>query len=259
MKASFLRPDRFFDNIYQWHNTEYDVRLPIFYRDNTSMTAIYTASTIKLRALLPFADMHPVEMAPGRCLIAFSAFEYRQTDIGPYNEFSIAAIITFSKRSIPGITLLGQLLKNSFEAYILYLPVTSEIARKGGVELGGYPKFIADINFTKNNNMLTCELTEHGTRILALSGKQLPTAKGRLTRFILYTRLNNIPLKSNVYLNPIRFSQSYHTKSASLDIGSGHEICDVLKDLELSRHPKVYQYCPKYEAILFDTKNIIDA
>lgn len=258
MKTSFLHPDRFFNGIHQWHNTEYDVHLPIFYQDNTSMSAIHTASTKKLRALLPFDDMHPVEMVPGRCLIAFSAFEYRQTDIGPYNEFSIAAIITFAKRSIPGITLLSQLLKNSFEAYILYLPVTSELARKGGVELGGYPKFIASIDFSKDNETLTCMLAENGKRILTLSGKKLPTAKGPATRFILYTRLNNIPLKSNVYLNPIRFSQSYQKKSAVLDIGSGHEICDVLKNLELSKHPKVYQYCPNYEAILFDTKNIID-
>jgi hypothetical protein len=259
MKLSFLQPDRFFDNIYQWHNPQYDVRIPIFYRENTSMSAIYTASTAKLRRLLPFDDLHPVEMTPGRCLIAFSAFEYRQTDIGPYNEFSIAALVTFAKKSIPGITLLSQLVKNSFEAYILYLPVTSEIARKGGVELGGYPKFIADITFGKRNTLLTCDLSENGERILTLSGRQLPTAKGRLTKFTVYTRLNNIPLKSNVYLNPIRFSQSYQKTSAVLDIGDSHEICEVLKSLDLSSHPKVYQYCPDYEAILFDTKNVIDS
>jgi hypothetical protein len=258
MKTSFLNPDHFFDGIYQWHNTEYDVRMPIFYYDNLSMTAIYTASTKKLKPLLPVEDMHPVEMFPGRSLIAFSAFEYRRTDIGPYNEFSIAAIITYGKQSIPGITLLSQLVKNSFEAYILYLPVTSELARKGGVELGGYPKFIADIDFEEKNGRLSCELSEKGKRILALSGKKLPTSKGPVARFNIYTHLKNIPLKSNVYLNPIQFSQSYHKDSATLEIGSGHEICNVLKSLDLSRRPKVYQFSPKYEAILFGAKNIMD-
>jgi hypothetical protein len=258
MKTTCLHPDHFFDNIYQWHNTEYDVRLPIFYYDNLSMTAIYTASTKKLKPLLPFEDMHPVEMFPGRCLIAFSAFEYRKTDIGPYNEFSIAAIISYGKQSIPGITLLSQLAKNMFEAYILYLPVTSELARKGGVEMGGYPKFIAEIDFEEKNGTLACGLSEKGKQILTLSGKKLPTSKGPVARFGIYTRLNNIPLKSNVYLNPIQFSQSYKKGSATLEIGSGHEICDVLKSLDLSRRPKVYQYSPKYEAILFGAKNIID-
>lgn len=258
MRTSLLNPDRFFDGIYQWHNSEYDVRLPIFYYDNTSMTAIYTASTKKLKPLLPFADMHPVEMFPGRCLIAFSAFEYRKTDIGSYNEFSIAAMISYGKRSIPGVTLLTHLAKNSFEAYILYLPVTSELARKGGVEMGGYPKFIAGIDFQEQNGKLTCVLSEKGRRILTLSGKKLPASKGPVARFGIYTRLNNIPLKSNVYLNPIQFSQSYQKDSATLDIGSGHEICDVLKTLDIGKYPNVYQFSPKYEAILFAAKNIMD-
>jgi hypothetical protein len=41
-------------------------------------------------------------------MVAFTAFDYRGCDIGLYNEFSIAYIITFSKKSIPLFTTLGK-------------------------------------------------------------------------------------------------------------------------------------------------------
>ena len=62
---------------------------PVFYYDNTSLTAVYTASTRRVRRLLPHPAMNPIEMFPGRCMVAFTAYEYRKTDIGPYNEFSM--------------------------------------------------------------------------------------------------------------------------------------------------------------------------
>ena len=258
MKKWGLDTDNYFQGLDQLENPEYNVRLPIFYYDNTAITAIYTASTRQVKKYLPTSEMHPVEMFPGRCLVAFSAFEYHRTDIDPYNEFSITAIITYGRRQIPGLTSSWNMLRNCFSAYILHLPVTSERARRGGVELCGYPKFIADISFSQENNHITCTLAENGQRILSLRGKKTGTSKGRLAKFILYTMKNGIPLKANLYVNPLQFRQTIGLGTTSLDIADGHRICDELKDLSLSRWPVMYQYMPSYEAILFNSKNLID-
>lgn len=248
----------FFRGIDQIENREYDVKLPIFYYDNTAMSAIYTASTSQVRKYLPSPDMHPVEMFPGRCLMVFSAFEYRRTDIDPYNEFSISAVISHGRKAIPGLTSLVYMLKNCFSAYILHLPVTSERARRGGVELAGYPKFIADITFTRENGYITCTLKENGERILTMRGKQVRTSRGRLTKYIIHTMKNGIELKANLYINPIQYRQSPGFWTAGLDIADSHRICTELRDMRLSRRPVLYQYMPNYEAILFNSKNLID-
>ncbi|MBW1643478.1 MAG: hypothetical protein JRJ76_11620, partial [Deltaproteobacteria bacterium] len=93
----------FFKGIKQWDIQLGDMKgvLPVFYYDTTSMTAIYTASTKKVKQLLPSPKMNPIEIFPGKCLAAFTAFEYRKTDIDPYNEFSIAFPVTFNKPQIP--------------------------------------------------------------------------------------------------------------------------------------------------------------
>jgi hypothetical protein len=255
-----LKPKKeiFFEGVLQRINKEFNVPLPIFYYDSTSLMAIFTASTRKLRFHLPSAEMHPVEIFPGICLIAVSAFEYRSCDIGPYNEFSIAAPITYKKKGVPGLTLMYQMLRNKPEAFIFFLPVTSELAMQGGVTLGGYPKFIADIEFRKDSNFITCNVSEHGTHILSLKGKRLDTSPGPVSKTVIYTRKNDSVLMANLYTNPIQFSQSFRGSSARLTMSGDHKMCEFLKDVKISAKPLAYQFSPKFEAMLFDSRNTID-
>jgi hypothetical protein len=250
--------NNFFAGIEQVDYKDYNVTLPIFYYDNTAFSAIYTASTSKMRKYLPSPDMHPVEIFPGRCLLVFTAFEYRKTDIDPYNEFSITAIITYGKKAVPGLTSLSYMMRNCFTAYIIHLPVTSERARRGGVEMAGYPKFIADISFTDDVDHKTCTLSEKGKRILTLKGRKLATSPGKLTKYILHTVKAGKQLRANLYLNPKQYCQALGRNNAQMEIGTDHKICAEIKDMGLSKSPLLYQYIPSYEAMLFMSKNLID-
>lgn len=233
-------------------------KLPCFYYDVTTMTAVYTASTKKVRPYLPLPEMHPVEMIPGRCLVAFTAFEYRDTDIDPYNEFSISVPITFRRTSIPGLTIMIFTLNRCLTTYVWHLPVTTEIARRGGVEHYGYPKFIADIVFKRTPGNLTCTLAEGAETILTLKGKTLPTRPDKRTRIRSYSVKNGIPLATNIDINPLEFAQSMKRDAATLEIGSSHAICHELHGIGLSARPVLYQYMPLNEAILFPPRNLMD-
>ncbi len=249
-----------FKGIKQWEleHAGRKFKLPVFYYDNTSITAIYTASTGKVRKLLPHPAMNPIEMYPGRCMVAFTAFEYRKTDIDPYNEFSIAFLIAFDKAQVPGLTALIQMARRCFTAYVWQLPVTTEIARMGGVELYGYPKFLSDISFERGKEWIECRLSEKGEEILNLKGKVLPTARGKVTRFVTYSITEGIPVTANVVVDPFEFAQSRDKRSASLELGPKHPIAVSLREIQLSAGPVMYQFSPVTEAILFGGKNLMD-
>ena len=183
-------------------------KLPVFYYDNTSITAIYTARTDRVQALLPQAALRPIELYPGRSLVAFTAFEYRESDIDPYNELSISLMATLGRRPIPGVTVLGQLARRCFSAYVWQLPVTTEKARVGGVELYGYPKFLADITFEREPDWLSCQLSVGGQRILGLRGRSLSTSRGALTRYVTYSFKDGIPLVANVLTDPLEYGEN---------------------------------------------------
>jgi hypothetical protein len=251
----------FFKGVIQWEMMTKDLslegKLPVFYYDNTSMTAIYTASTDKVKRLLPLPDMHPVEAMSGRALVAFTAFEYRKTDIDPYNEFSISFPITFRKKAIPGITVLGMMARRYFTAYVWQLPVTTERARRGGVEMYGYPKFLADISFSRENDTLTCTLSEDGKNILTLKGQKLKTSVEKVNRFKTFSVKDGVPLAANVYMNPIEFGKSMSGKAAQLTLGN-HDIAKKLQEIKLSPKPLFFQYMPVMEAILYGPRNLMD-
>lgn len=249
-----------FKGIKQWEFEREDLKfkLPVFYYDNTSLTAIYTASTGKIRELLPHSDMRPLEVYPGKGLVVFTAFEYRKTDIGPYNEFSIAFPIEFGTRPIPWLTPLWRMARRRVSAYVWQLPVTTEIARMGGVELYGYPKFLADITFKKGGDWMACTLSENGQKILSLRGERLPTQRGKISRVLTYSMIDGIPLVANVLIDPIEFAESRKKDSAILELGTGHPIANTLRGMDLSGALVGYQYCPMTQAVLFAGRNLAD-
>lgn len=233
-------------------------RLPVFYYDNTAMTAAFMASTKEVKKLLPDPDMHPIEVLPGRCVVTFSAFEYRDSDIESYNEFSIGFMISHGKKRLPALPLLQGLLQEDYSVYVWQLPVTTEIARWGGVELYGFPKFIADIDFKRDAKRTSCTLTHEGKHVLTLDAKNLKTKTvEKPLRFRAYSMLEDNPMCANIYTNRKEYGQSLMPNSAKLTLGD-HPIAQTLKTLKLSSFPLMLQYCPLNEMSLFGPRNLMD-
>ncbi len=250
----------FFDGVKQWE-LEWQgrtVKLPVFYQDVTTLNAIYTARTARVKPLLPHPAMRPVELTPGRCLAAITCFEYRRSDIDAYNEVSISFPVTFGSPSIPALTALWQMARRHFTTWVWQLPVTTEIARQGGVELYGYPKFLADIDITRTPDTVRCDLSEDGQKILSLTGRVLPTRKGKINRFVSYNIKDGIPLAVNVYQNPLEYAESRRGSDVQLELGHAHYIARALSGVELSPAPIQYQYIPVNEEILFAGRNLMD-
>jgi hypothetical protein len=250
----------FFDNRVKWkfeRNGTIET-LPYFYYDAGAQTAIFSATSSKVRELLPLPGMNPVEIFPGRCLVAISGFEYRKTDGLPYNEVSIAFLITFNKPQVPGFTVISMMMSRVYTTYVWQLPVTTEAARAGGVDLFGYPKFVADIDFIEDGDWTTVSLAENDQKILQLRGNKLGTKPGKQTRYLSYNLENGTPLIAEFLVNPISFGQTIGGESAMLELGSGHPISETLKQIGLSKQAVLYQYIPKAELILFPAENIRD-
>jgi hypothetical protein len=170
----------------------------------------------------------------------------------------VAALVNQGGKGLPMISLFYQLIRNTFKAFIFHLPVTSETARKGAVELSGYPKFLADIEFRDSDSLLACRMSVNGQDVLTLSGKKPKTGQGPLTRTLVFNEKDGKMIYSNFYVKQDQFAQTMGGSNVRLEIGRGHEVCDTLKAFSLSASPLVYQYSSQFQAILFDTKNLID-
>lgn len=92
--------------------------------------------------------------------------------------------------------------------------------------------------------------------ILSLSGRTLPTERGKRLEYTTYSIKEGVPLRTRILVDPIEFAQSMSRDAARLEIGSGHPICEELRSIGLGEKPILYQYSPVTEAVLFAGVNV---
>jgi len=226
----------------------YDIHVPIFYKDITSMGVFLLAPLDKVRSILPSKRMNPFRVTPWHCLVTITASEYRETDLGPYNAVSIG-IPFFLDRISPLLTGILHKPPEVPMIYILYLPVTTEKARKTGFEIASYPEFLAEISFENGDQWISCKVDIEGKNILTLSGRKInlkPTKRERVYPITL--QQDHCLLRSEFNFSESETGISTKQSDVRLEFGN-HPIGVKLKELKLGKVLR-YQYWAKQQAIL---------
>jgi hypothetical protein len=225
---------------------------PTLYYDLRCISATFTARTSRLRKLLPHPNFRPIEMWPGMGMLAVTAFEYRDTSIGPYNEISIAIPVKFPPGFVfPGLAAISMMLKNVFPGYICHLPVTTEIALKGGIYFWNYPKFLAEIAFRDQGENLEVTLKENDRLILKILARKLAARRSVRLQFHTYSIKDNVVMHALVEGWAPRLGKVMMGKIARLELGE-HPISQELADLRLSKTARSGLYAEGMMTKLYD-------
>ncbi len=233
-------------------------KLPIFYYDGTAQTAVFPARLGALRRLLPDPRFVPARLAPGLGAVAVTCFEYRDTDIGAYNELAISIVLNNPPfaANLPGRALLDGLRRKQLHAWVHHLPVTTEIARAGGVELYNYPKFIGSIDYSESSSRRTCRLGEGDEHILTLDGPLIDTPRSGQMQLFSHLWHDRQPQESEFKLNVIASGRSLRSGAARLELGARHPIARELADVLVSRRSIYYELMAPFEGILYGPEHL---
>lgn len=226
------------------------VELPILYRESTCVTGVFTVPAAAVRELLPTPDLVPLPVWPGRSLLGFSAFSYRDTSIGPYNEFAIGIPVRYKPSHndwpMPALRMAATL---SFDIFIWKLPVTSEVALNAGIDIWGYPKFLADIDFEDKIDAVSCRVVAEGKHILTFSVRKMDA------KMKTYLDLNSYTVKDgNILWTPVRgistgLGRSFKPGTTHLELGD-HPLAAQIGDLGISKRSATSLYIPNLQTIL---------
>ena len=147
-----------------------EVRLPLRVRDASSGAATFVVPTAAARRLVP--DLLEVpEVVPGRTLCSIAAIEYRDNDLGEYNEVSIAFFVREkgAPAGLPYVGTVSNFLRGRLGTYIRHLPVNGVLTCAAGCTIWGFPKTVEEIDLCKDENRATCRLVSNGAHVLTLS------------------------------------------------------------------------------------------
>ncbi len=255
-----MRASPFFEGIEQldFEVAGQAIKTPAFYYDAAAIEAIFPARLSELRELMPDSRYVPARLAPGVGALAISCLEYRDTDIGPYNELAIAVVLNepWFRPNLPGRALAEMLRRRQEHAFIVHLPVTTEIALRAGIDFYGFPKFMARIEFSEAAGTRVCRLAEGQVHILTFSGAQLPTTpQGKLDTFC-HLWMDGQLQTAQFSLNHLAAGATSRPRSVGLDLGIRHPIALELERALLSKVALRYTYVPRMEGILFGPEHL---
>jgi hypothetical protein len=239
----------FFKGIYQIEVKSglFITKYPIFYRDLSYLGLFLLAPLDKINKILPSKRMNPFRLTPWHSMFTITATQYKESDVGPYNQVSIGIPFVLDKQT----PIFTRILRKSPEVpliYTLYLPVTTEGSRDAGIEMANYPEFLADINFSKENNCINCNANSEGQNILSLSVRDIPIKPFPRQRVFTVTQKNDQLLRSEFIFSEGMVGVSKKQSDVKLDFGD-HPIAQKIKNL-YSGKVLQYQYYPSGQAIL---------
>jgi hypothetical protein len=225
------------------------IELPVCYYNWSAMMAHFPVPTAAVQRLLPTRKLKPVQLVPGKAILSMAAMEYRQiADVAPYNEFGIMVPVLYEGGiNIMGLPLILPHWFKRFGLYVHHLPVTTQAARDFGVEIWGYPKFVAEITFEDMGQARRCRLRAEGKEILSLEMKKLPTS-ARAMDFYSYTIKDGQLLRTRIQTQG-QYGIARFRGGASCALGD-HPIAEELRALGMSRAPVQCIYAENVESLL---------
>jgi hypothetical protein len=225
------------------------IGLPVRYNEWSAIMGHFPAPVAALRRLLPTDRLRPAELVPGTGIVSMAAMEYRDiADVAPYNEFGIMVPVLYEPaRNVPALPLIAPHRFSGFGLYVHHLPVTTQEAYVFGVEIWGYPKFLAEISFEETDRVRRCRLRADGKAIATLEVAKSAT-RTRPQDLFSYTvkdgQLLHTRIQAQGQLATARFRGG-----ASCDLGD-HPIAEELRAVGMRRTAVERLYAPRVQSML---------
>ncbi len=213
--------------------------LPIRYFDDLCLIATFLTDLGRASALLQKTGLTAVPQEDGKAVVAFGCFQYRKTDIGPYNEVGLTILATAPGDRTPAL-------------YVTDLPVDTASANRAGREIWGYNKFVAAIDIADDRKNFSMTIRDPANVTIATfagtRGASIPMPPNDILTFSL--------LEGRVVKTLIRVvtpSQLGSGNGFVLEIGeSAHPMANNLRALALDgATPVLVQYADPFQSLLF--------
>lgn len=239
-------------------NIGFESYSPNFYYKDSSITAVFTADIARLRELMPpevLAQVQPLQIWPGRGVVALTAYAYHYCDNDAYNELSLSIVTNQpGSANLGPLSLLGQSRAKSFWGYVLKLPVNTELARVRGVVGYNLPKWLSAIHYRDSGQSLRFQLDDASTGKpdVIFEGKKLRNPSREVA--MVTNSFTNVDKQGRLTTGYSVARQLSHASSMDADdikltLSDGN-LSTYIKSLKLGKMLR-YEFVPEFQAALY--------
>jgi hypothetical protein len=199
-----------------------EVQMPVEVRDASVAAATFIVPAAAVERLVAPTGLTVARVLGGRALCSLAFIDYKDNDLGDYNEVAVAFLVRPHDRS------------GGMAPYIHRLPVDQSFTCEAGQTIWGFPKWVTSMSVADEGGARSIVLGDDGRHVLTLAVRRSP-----------------IPLPSrDLVMHAYSFRDGVLRRTrwttrnagvhgrpggATLVLGSGHPMADELRSIGFPR------------------------
>lgn len=146
------------------------IGFPVEVRDASSGSASFLVPATAAARLVPDA-FEVAEFMPGRALCTLVLVDYRDNDLGDYDEMAVGFMVRPKgvRPAIPWLGTWADMVKGRLASHITHMPVDQSFTRDAGEMIWGYPKTVQQIDIEYGDDRVSGRLVYDGEHAFTLS------------------------------------------------------------------------------------------
>ncbi|MGB1907206.1 MAG: acetoacetate decarboxylase family protein [Spongiibacter sp.] len=150
-----------------------DITLPVTVGDAAMLMNLFTVDSKAAQALIADTGFKVVELWPGKALLQLLAVDYRQNDLGDYNEAAIVfpATTPGERSPLPLVGALPRILRGQLGNYVYRMPVNQGFTTHAGRYIWGFPKWQCDVDVQFGKADATARFSDENMTVFELHAR----------------------------------------------------------------------------------------
>lgn len=233
------------------HTSLGPVPIPCHLRQANYLAGLFKTRAEPLEHLLQNTGHRPALKLGKSYYVAIGFIQYKDTDLGPYNEI-IISIPCIERNQKPSwsswINLLSSLQTRKVLQYVAHIYVTSPFSMVAGREIWGFPKELLSIDAKTHESDFKYEISNtEGALICRITGHLGFGFPVKSPHIVTLTKKN-----SKRWVTPLTVeaqSKLYFRPALQLQLGKiDHPLSDMLKKMELQNaSPLLVFHSPEFK------------
>lgn len=215
-----------------------NIDVPMIYSDASSAMYFFIVNIKDLSPFMKDKRVKPVSIFPGKTLLAINIFEYRESAVGSFNEFTYSVpVMMDSKLNLPVFPIIFDQLFSKLGFYVIQLGASNEAGREHIKEIWGYPTHDTDLNISlrRESGYLTSSIRDGKENIFTISEKLPKRSNLKFQKKKFKTYFSSENELRQVKLDTLLFEKTWlGSKELSVDIGS-HQLSGLLNSVKIKK------------------------
>lgn len=221
------------------------VTFPVEVRDASGAIAGFLVSSREAAKRIGDA-FEIVEFLPGRTLMMLGCIDYKDNDLGDYNEVAINFFIRQkgASKGFPYLSAWRGMTGGGMPSYSWKMPVNQSFTRDAGALIWGFPKTVERIDFDSSREGRFHALLEmDGQKVLEIDLPRGGDKEQPVSASVGYSYIEGVPHQTSFTQ---RVSEMGANRGGSVEISLGpHPIADDLRALGLPKKPLMAMWMGK--------------